>query len=262
METFENESKILKKLQHNNIPTLIGCYIDKYNYYIATQYCKGGNLLESIKKFSHFSEKQASKYLKTIISAISYCHSLNIVHRDLKPANLVFDEPVLMNDDGSTSQLKIIDFGIAIEIEDSDTNDEYTGTLVYMPPESCGMRTGLELKYGDMWSIGIIAYILVCGDLPFRENTQQKTLVSIMMDDIVWPKDIDLSDNCKDFISRLLEKEPMYRMSADEALKHPWIAMTNQVSHKDLSSVHRSNLSNLSREGKYIPMHESASLYL
>ena len=137
LNAFKREANILIKLRHENIVTLITCYIDNYNYYIATQYCYGGPLLDFIVKCKTFDEKQASWYLETIIKTVEFIHSKNIVHRDLKPGNIMFNKIPVPNTDGSPgfandAKLIIIDFGEAIEIEDNDMYDEKPGTMVCM----------------------------------------------------------------------------------------------------------------------------------
>ena len=332
-ETFSTESRILNKISHPNMAKYYGCYIDKFNYYIATEYCKGGNLVDGIRQFDHFSEKQASRYIKTICEAVMYLHGKNIVHRDLKPGNLVLDDRIISldspqtttatrqffienkdtnkemnelkqiaehgpannnnNDDDddigdggdykynyngggggggvgsprmdsvlsvnstmldvlSPAQLKLIDFGIALEIDDEDQNDEYVGTVLYLPPEACGVRTGKELKAGDMWSIGVIAYILLTGFPPFHGPNLTMTMVSIMSDNVCWPDDIKLSDECKDFVTKLLNKCPKTRMTAIEAMNHKWIRENHRLSEMPLGDVHKANMQKFQHTGKCI----------
>ena len=124
------------------------------------------------------------------------------------------------------AKLMIIDFGEAIEINTNKVYDDVVGTLTYFPPEILRARMGWELKCHDMWSVGVIAYILVCGCAPFYGKNQKQTLQLIDRALIKWPNnsDIKLSNQCKDFISKLLTKQTRKRMSATEALEHPWIA--------------------------------------
>ena len=137
IKSFQREATLLTKLKHENIVELVNCYIDKYSFYIATKYCYGGPLLDFITKCQHFSEQQASFYLKTILETINYCHNKNIVHRDLKPNNIMFNKTPILDDQKSfgfanDAKLIIIDFGAAIEIEDNQTYDKKVGTFLYL----------------------------------------------------------------------------------------------------------------------------------
>ena len=188
-------------------------------------------------KSKHFSEFEASKYIKTIIETIDYCHSLNISHRDLKPGNLIFDKQTSLLK--SKAKLKIIDFGVAIEMDDNDTNSDYVGTLIYMPPEAVYQRYGWEIKMGDMWSIGIIAYILVCGIPPFFANSQKNTVMAIMTQELDWPQGITLTKQCKSFINHLLCKDSKARYNTTDALKHEWLSKHNnsKIEPKNVGNI-------------------------
>ena len=245
LPSFENEYKILTKLNHKNIAKLYSCYIDRYNYYISTEYYNGGNLADCILKFKFFSERQARRYVKTIINTVKYIHDNDIVHRDLKPGNLVFDKQIKLdrsdkniNDaydyDDHDARLKLIDFGLAIEIKDDETNSDFVGTLVYLPPESVKKkRTGKEFKAGDMWSIGIITYLLVYGKPPFYGPNRHSTMAKIITNDIEWSKTINISDECKDFIAGLLNKDAQRRWTAKEAINHTWFNMCIESTQKN-----------------------------
>ena len=256
-KVFCDEVKILTKLQKNsmvsdnyncNFVQLITCYLDKNNYYIATEYCKGGALLDFIRCCKIFNEKQASYYIRELLTVVQFIHNLGIAHRDIKPANIMFDKLPILNEnfDGNDrngglfindAKLVLIDFGAALEIENDD--EEYkgvVGTLVYLPPEICKVtnikgRTGWETKMGDIWSIGIITYILLVGTLPFYSSKGQKQILDfIQFASLEWPhktytmRKLDISDRGKDFVSKLLIKQPKDRMKIEEALKHDWIA--------------------------------------
>ena len=285
LSSFENEYKILKKLNHKNIAKLYSCYIDEYNYYISTEYCHGGNLVDTILKIKTLNEKQAMKYVKTLVNTVKYLHDKNIVHRDLKLGNLVLDTEMKFNDNDNINHIdndyksdsnnnnnnnnnncnnndnsknnddnnnddnneeveindadiKLIDFGLAIEIKDDETNDEFVGTLVYLPPECVGVRTGKELRAGDMWSIGIIAYIFICGVVPFVAHDNESTLAKIKTQDVEWPKEINVSDECKDFIEKLLSKDPQVRLTAKEALKHSWVNSNEDLDEVSIEENH------------------------
>ena len=262
---FTREANILNLLNHPNIVSIITCYMDKENYYIATKFCYGGALLDFILQCNHFSEQQASYYIKSILDAIKYIHSKNIVHRDLKPGNIMFNKIPILNTDGSPgfandAKLIIIDFGEAIQVEKDTVYDDRVGTMIYVPPEVVRSRKGWELKGGDIWSIGVIAYILLCGKAPFKGKNFKETLRLIGTQRLQWPdansqqthiksnhskdrtntnkskskakskskpnpcsQSIAISKRGKEFVEKLLTKLPKTRATAEEALKHPWI---------------------------------------
>lgn len=121
-------------------------------------------------------------------------------------------------------------------------------TVMYMPPESCGERTGWQLKCGDMWAIGVIGYILVIGKAPFCGESNAQTVAKVVNDKLKFPKGIELTSTCIDFISRLLEKDCNKRLTAKQALEHPWLA-DRKSSKKDLGGMFRSNMQNFHDTG-------------
>merc|ERR1712176_390636 len=152
--------------------------------------------------------------------AMRYCHERNIVHRDLKPENIVFATE-------AREELVIIDFGDAKEVEEHSTHDDFVGTAFYLAPEAIRTRQGWELKKSDMWTIGVIAYVLVTGRPPFWGRENKEIIRKIVRGNVRFPSTIKLSDSCKEFILALLKKDPSQRMSAAEALKHGWITGEN-----------------------------------
>ena len=200
-----------------------------------------------ITKLNKFNEIKASKYIKTIINAIGYCHSKNIIHCDLKPQNIMFDKPHLdtiaaipdikenepikdidykenINIDNEP-KLMLIDFGLAIELPETEEIDYSAGTVSYMAPENFAYikRTGKIMRASDMWSIGIIAYLLVCGEKPFKGGNEFKLMQSILLDGVKWPINNNLSNNCKKFILGLLNKDAVKRFTAEQALGDIWL---------------------------------------
>ena len=142
-QLFLREVVILESLKHENILELYGVYLDRSSYFIATAYYSGGEFFDRIIKIKKFSEKQALKYIKPILSAVNFMHNKAIVHRDLKPSNMVFDKP------GKRGILKIIDFGTSeIVIDDDLYTAERVGTILYAPPEWKKDRIGLHIKKG------------------------------------------------------------------------------------------------------------------
>eukprot|EP00484_Ammonia_sp_Unknown_P029230 CAMPEP_0197025520 /NCGR_PEP_ID=MMETSP1384-20130603/5823_1 /TAXON_ID=29189 /ORGANISM="Ammonia sp." /LENGTH=550 /DNA_ID=CAMNT_0042454055 /DNA_START=134 /DNA_END=1786 /DNA_ORIENTATION=+ len=214
---FEQEVNILQKLSgHANILHYEDCWMDNKNFYVLTSLCTGGELFDKIKELRHFSERHAADVMRTILDSMRYCHERNIVHRDLKPENIVYK-------DKNHEELVIIDFGDAKEVEEHSQHDDFVGTAFYLAPEAIRTREGWELKKSDMWTIGVIAYVLVTGRPPFWGRENKEIIRKIVRGNVRFPTTIKLSDECKDFILSLLQKPPDKRLSASEALKHAWI---------------------------------------
>eukprot|EP00485_Elphidium_margaritaceum_P019926 CAMPEP_0202728722 /NCGR_PEP_ID=MMETSP1385-20130828/185768_1 /ASSEMBLY_ACC=CAM_ASM_000861 /TAXON_ID=933848 /ORGANISM="Elphidium margaritaceum" /LENGTH=539 /DNA_ID=CAMNT_0049394973 /DNA_START=1257 /DNA_END=2876 /DNA_ORIENTATION=- len=227
---FAQEYKVLNILkEHPNIVSFHSCYIDKCCYYIATQYCSGGTMLDRILRQKYFNEQQCSEFMKNVLFGIEHIHQHHIVHRDIKCQNLIFDKT------GKDGVVKIIDFGNSELITNPNGIDNaLIGSLHYLPPEllQSEPRTKRSLYKGDMWALGVVCYILVTGKVPFYGKNTPEMLKSIKRAAYDWPSNIQLSDSCKDFISKLLQKDIEKRMSVDEALQHEWI-----VGHDSLSSI-------------------------
>lgn len=215
---FQTEYDILSLLNHPNVLKYVDAWIDRKNFYVLNELCTGGELFERIHKERKFSERKAAKILTDIISAIHFCHEQNVVHRDLKPENIVYR----VDDDG-TDQLVIIDFGDAKIVQDTEMYNEFVGTAFYLPPEIIRDRKGWELKMSDMWSIGIIAYVLMTGRPPFHGKSHKDILKNIIKQDLKFPKNNKLTDSAKSFIRKLCEKTTRKRYSAKQALKHKFL---------------------------------------
>jgi calcium-dependent protein kinase len=224
---FEQECKILVTLEgHPNILHYEDCYIDKKNFYVLTTLCTGGELFDKIKELRHFSERHAADVMKSLLDAMRYCHERNLVHRDLKPENIVYKT-------AAHEEIVVIDFGDAKEVEEHSVHEDFVGTAFYLAPEAIRTREGWELIKSDMWTIGVIAYVLVTGRPPFWGRENKEIIRKIVRGNVRFPSAIKLSDTCKDFILSLLQKEPEKRLSAVDALKHPWITGEDAVSCLD-----------------------------
>jgi len=238
---FRQEYELLTQLNHPNILGYEDCYMDPTNFYICTSLCKGGELFDKIKAMKRFREDEAAQMMKTIISAIAHCHALNIVHRDLKPENIVYRTK-------QQKELVIIDFGDAKIIDVNKTYEDFVGTAFYLAPECVRNRQGWELKKSDMWTLGVITYLLLTGRPPFYGRDNQEILRKIIKAKITWPKKCRLSNAAKDFVLGLIKKDTKDRMSAKDCLKHPWLS--GSAAHDDLGSKLLSDLCNYSQATK------------
>ena len=212
-----NEIEILKNLDHPKILKIIDFFSTKELYYIITEYCPDGELFNEIIKVGKFDEGQSAFIMNQIFKAITYCHSLNIIHRDLKPENIMITD----REKNGCLQVKIIDFGTAKMSEKGQSENKYVGSSYYMAPEV------IKRKYNekcDLWSCGVIMYILLSGRPPFDGNDDNEILENVKIGeyDLKNYPFPTLSEECIDLIKKLLTYEPNKRISAAEALKHPW----------------------------------------
>jgi calcium-dependent protein kinase len=209
------EVEIQRRLDHPNIVRVFEFYEDEFNLYIVMELCTGGELLDSIARIGCLSENQASLCMKQIFSAVSYLHSLRIVHRDLKLENMLVEKQ-------NSSHFKIADFGIATELQGGKSLSLLIGTINYIAPEV------IHRKYKetcDLWSCGVIMYILLSGSLPFQAGSKRRTLDLIVKGEFFlsgngWDQ---VSEDAKELITRLLEVNPKKRITAKDAMGHRWI---------------------------------------
>mmetsp|Transcript_64864 Transcript_64864/g.74557 ORF Transcript_64864/g.74557 Transcript_64864/m.74557 type:complete len:496 (-) Transcript_64864:1106-2593(-) len=216
LSKFLNEIKILKNLDHPNILKLYEFYQDSRNYYLITELCTGGELFDKITSLKFFTEKMAAQTIHQILSAVAYCHENNVVHRDLKPENL------LLESNAENALIKVIDFGTSRVFETNRKMNGKFGTPYYIAPEV------LKKKYDekcDVWSCGVILYILLCGYPPFWGASDDVVLNKVAkghftFEGAEWN---DVSTEAKDFIRKLLTYNPAERISAKIALQDTWI---------------------------------------
>jgi len=222
-----NEIEILKKLDHPKILKIIDFYSKVKKYYIITEYCPEGELFNEIIRVGKFDEGQTAFIINQILKAISYCHRNHIIHRDIKPENIM----ITKREKNGCLQVKLIDFGTAKIFEKGQSENRYVGSSYYMAPEV------LKRKYDekcDLWSIGVIFYILLTGRPPFDGNDDEEILKNVekgVYDKTSYPFP-SLSALAKDLINKLLQYDPKKRISAEEALEHQWFK-TAEFKRKD-----------------------------
>ena len=180
MQNLLDEISILSKLSHPNIMQIFEIFEDNINIYIVSEYCNGGELFDIISQKGSFTEKEACIVMKQLISGICYCHQKGIVHRDLKPEN------ILMEDKSGDLSLKIIDWGCAKTIKNKERLHQADGTAYYIAPEV--LKNDYDEKC-DVWSCGIIFYILLCGYPPFNGDTDEEIFQAILREDVVFPEE-------------------------------------------------------------------------
>ncbi|KAK4803001.1 hypothetical protein SAY86_001204 [Trapa natans] len=218
IEDVRREVKILRALTgHSNLVQFYNAFEDHDNVYIVMELCEGGELLDRIlSRGGKYSEDDAKAVMVQILYVVAFCHLQGVVHRDLKPENFLYTSK------DENSQLKAIDFGLSDFVRPDEKLNDIVGSAYYVAPEVLHRSYSTE---ADVWSIGVIAYILLCGSRPFWARTESGIFRTVLkaepsFDESPWPS---LSSEAKDFVKRLLNKDPRKRMTASQALSHPWI---------------------------------------
>ena len=173
------EVEILSKLSHPNIMQIFEVFQDQSSFYIVSEYCKGGELFDILSQKGSLSEKDTAHIMKQVLSAISYSHKNNIVHRDLKPEN------ILLDDNSKDLFIKIIDWGCAVSFSTDKKMHEADGTAYYIAPEV--LREEYDEKC-DVWSCGVILYIMLCGYPPFNGATDDEIFEKVRIGEFDYPK--------------------------------------------------------------------------
>ena len=220
------EIAILSKVNHPNLLRIYEHLEDANFYFLVTELCTGGELFEQIVARERYTEADAQQVVKALASALAYCHSNKIVHRDLKPEN------ILLVDKDDNSSVKIADFGYAREFETENLHS-HVGTFAYCAPEILQHKP-YDMAV-DMWSFGIITFVLLCGYLPFFSENEAVLIKLITAGELTFesPYWDDISADAKDLISQCLKLNPRERITAEAACKHPWLV--NEVAEKDIT---------------------------
>ncbi|KAL4279188.1 hypothetical protein GQ457_03G029110 [Hibiscus cannabinus] len=238
------EIQIMHHLSENpSVVQIKGTYEDAVFVHLVMELCAGGELFDRIVAKGHYSELEAAKLLKTIVGVVEACHSLGVMHRDLKPENFLFDSPA---DD---AVLKATDFGLSVFYKPGQCFNDVVGSPFYVAPEVLMKHYGQE---ADIWSAGVILYILLSGVPPFWSETDSGIFRQILHGkvDLVsepWPS---ISDSAKDLLMKMLERDPQKRISAHEVLCHPWIVDDRVAPDKPLDSAVLSRLKKFSAMNK------------
>jgi len=222
VELLKTEITILLEVDHPHIIKLYDVYEDVINVFLVTELCTGGELYDRVVEKTrspegHFSEFCAARIIRNVLRGIRYCHEeKNIVHRDLKPENF------LLSDRTDDAQVKIIDFGLSTHAKRSSIMHQQVGTIYYVAPE---VLSGSYNEKVDIWSIGVVAYVLLCGFPPFNGGDEVLTYDLVKAGNVTFPSPAwdHISEEAVAFIKRLLELDPEKRPSASEALEDPWL---------------------------------------
>lgn len=212
---LQAELRILRSLDHPNILRLFESFEDDQNYYLVTELCSGGELYENIVRTGYLSEAQAANFALQVLSCIDYCHEHNVIHRDLKLDNF------MLENEEPGARLKVIDFGTATEWTPGQRFADKMGTPYYIAPEVLNRN---YTEKCDLWSVGVCIYILLCGLPPFPGTSDAQILRRVRRGKFEFqsPEWDLISYEAKHLVCQLLMRDPDKRISAREALNHPW----------------------------------------
>ncbi|XP_062116410.1 calcium-dependent protein kinase 10-like [Humulus lupulus] len=240
IEDVRREVSIMSTLpEHPNIVKLKATYEDHENVHLVMELCEGGELFDRIVARGHYSERAAATVAKTIAEVVRMCHANGVMHRDLKPENFLFANKK------EHSPLKAIDFGLSVFFKPGERFSEIVGSPYYMAPEVLKRNYGPEV---DIWSAGVVLYILLCGVPPFWAETEQGVALAILRGVIdfkrePWPQ---ISESAKSLVRQMLEPDPRKRLTAQQVLEHSWIQNAKRTSNVPLGDIVRTRLKQFS----------------
>ncbi|GAV57294.1 Pkinase domain-containing protein/EF_hand_5 domain-containing protein [Cephalotus follicularis] len=240
IEDVRREVEIMKNLpRHPNIVSLKHTYEDDNAVHLVMELCEGGELFDRIVARGHYTERAAAVVTKTIVEVVQICHKHGVMHRDLKPENFLFGNKK------ETAPLKAIDFGLSVFFKPGEIFTEIVGSPYYMAPEVLKRNYGPEV---DVWSAGVILYILLCGVPPFWAETEQGVAQAIIRSVIdfkrdPWPK---VSENAKELVKKMLNPDPKQRLTAQQVLDHPWLQHAKKAPNVSLGETVKARLKQFS----------------
>lgn len=213
-EMFVREVELLQTIDHTNIIRYYDFYEDPHFLYVVMEQCSGGEIFQKILEIKRFQETDAASIGRQILSAIHYIHTKNICHRDIKAENFLFASKDI------SSPIKMIDFGMATKFQPNEWLTQLCGSPHYLSPELIGQRYN---HMADLWACGVLLYLLMYGRYPYDGKNPNEIMTKILQEKIEWKSSkVKPSENCIDFLQKLLERNYEKRCSAEEALKHTW----------------------------------------
>ncbi|XP_020581491.1 calcium-dependent protein kinase 1-like [Phalaenopsis equestris] len=244
VEDLKREIQIMHHLAgHPNVISIKGAYEDAVAVHVVMDLCAGGELFDRIIQKGHYTERKAAELTRVIVGVVKACHSLGVMHRDLKPENFLFV------DQSEEAHLKTIDFGLSIFFKPGDMFSDVVGSPYYVAPEVLRKRYGTE---ADIWSAGVIVYILLSGVPPFWAESEEGIFDEVLHGDLdfesdPWPS---ISNSAKDLVKKMLERDPKRRLTAHEVLCHPWVQVDGVALDKPLDSAVLSRMKQFSAMNK------------
>ncbi|PON44939.1 Calcium dependent protein kinase [Parasponia andersonii] len=244
VEDVRREIQIMHHLAgHPNVIQIVGAYEDAVAVHVVMELCAGGELFDRIIQRGHYTERKAAELARIIVGVVQACHSLGVMHRDLKPENFLFV------DNEEEAPLKTIDFGLSMFFKPGETFTDVVGSPYYVAPEVLRKHYGPEC---DVWSAGVIIYILLSGVPPFWDETEQGIFEQVLKGELdfvsePWPS---ISESAKDLVRRMLIRDPKKRLTAYEVLCHPWVQVGGVAPDKPLDSAVLTRLKQFSAMNK------------
>ncbi|KAM6571454.1 calcium-dependent protein kinase 20 [Cannabis sativa] len=244
VEDVRREIQIMHHLAgHPHVIQIVGAYEDAVAVHVVMELCAGGELFDRIIQRGHYTERKAAELARIIVGVVEACHSLGVMHRDLKPENFLF---VNHEED---APLKTIDFGLSMFFKPGETFTDVVGSPYYVAPEVLRKHYGPEC---DVWSAGVIIYILLSGVPPFWDESEQGIFEQVLKGELdfisePWPS---ISESAKDLVRRMLVRDPKKRLTAHEVLSHPWVQVGGVAPDKPLDSAVLSRLKQFSAMNK------------
>ncbi len=237
LEDLIKEVDIISGLDHPVIIDFYETYQDEFFFHIVMELCKGKEVFQKIASEGKIEEKKVAIVIHKVLNAIAYCHSRGITHRDIKPENILFETNEL------NSEIKLIDFGLSRKYSADQKMHTILGTPYYIAPE---VLKGNYDEKCDIWSIGALTYIMLCGEPPFKGKSNNEIFMKIIKEPIKFNpyKWNNLSENSKNFIRNLLNKDPNKRPNAMEALGHIWFNSIEISSPKNITQDILNNIKN------------------
>ncbi|KAL3634353.1 Calcium-dependent protein kinase 24 [Castilleja foliolosa] len=245
VEDVRREVEIMRHLpKHPNIVSYKEVYEDKEAIYLVMELCEGGELFDRIVGRGHYTERAAALVTKTILEVVKVCHEYGVIHRDLKPENFLYAN------DCENAPLKAIDFGLSIFFEPGQRFGEIVGSPYYMAPEVLRRNYGQEI---DVWSAGVILYILLCGVPPFWAESEEGIAQAIVYGAIdferdPWPR---ISEDAKDLVRAMLQPNPYDRLTVQQVLESQWIQNADKVPNIPLGERVRTRIKQFSLMNKF-----------
>ncbi|XP_074561239.1 calcium-dependent protein kinase 20-like isoform X2 [Curcuma longa] len=245
IEDARREVEIMRHLPaHPNLVSLKETYEDDVAVHLVMELCEGGELFDRIVARGRYTERAAAAVIRTIVEVVQMCHRHGVMHRDLKPENFLF------GDTKENAPLKAIDFGLSQFFRPGERFTEIVGSPYYMAPEVLLRNYGPEV---DVWSSGVILYILLSGTPPFYGETEHGVAEAIIRSVVdfkrdPWPK---VSDYAKDLVKRMLERDPDKRLTAQQVLDHPWLQNGKKAPNVNLGETVRARLQQFSMMNKF-----------
>ncbi len=248
-EGLIKEVNIISGLSHPNIINFYETYHDKHFFHLVMELCEGRDSYSQIVKHEKCEEKKVVKLITKVLLAIAHCHSRGVTHRDLKPENILYEN------NNPDAEIKIIDFGLSRKYSKDDKLHSVLGTPYFVAPE---VLKGNYDKKCDIWSIGAMTYLLLCGKPPFNGTSDKEIFNNILNSEVKFELPIwnNVSSNAKSFVKLCLEKNRAKRPSAIKALDHPWFVNVLNATHRlqNLSVDILQNIKNYSVKQKFKQM--------